>query len=86
MIENPYLVMIENPCIGRWCHGCIYVMGRVPTYDNQLQGLGCALLASRGTQAVTGVGSLAPFVLIEHTLVKKETSGHVFQYLMIFDL
>ena len=63
--------------------GAYNVMGRVPTYDNQLQGLGCALLASRG---VTGVGSLAPFVLIEHTLVKKETSGHVFQYLMIFDL
>ena len=41
-------------------------MGRVPTYGNQFQGLRCALLSSRGTKAVTGV---APFVLIEHTLV-----------------
>ena len=36
---------------------------------NQLEGLGCALVTSKGTKAASGEALLAPFVLAEHTLV-----------------
>ena len=36
---------------------------------NQLEGLGCALVTSKGTKAASGEALLAPFMLAEHTLV-----------------
>ena len=42
-------------------------LANVPTHGNQFQGLGCALVTSRGRNA--GEALLAPFVLTEHTLV-----------------
>ena len=61
-------------------------IANVPTYGNQFQGLGCALFTNRGTKAVTGVDSLAPFLLIEHTLVSYETMLHVTLLLDLADL
>ena len=46
-----------------------YVIANIPTHGNQLQGLGCALVTSRGTKVASGEALLTPFVLTEHTLV-----------------
>ena len=51
-----------------------YVIANVPTHGNQLKGLGCALITSRGTNAASGEALLAPLMLTEHTLAIKMTS------------
>ena len=39
-----------------------YVIANIPTHGNQLQGLGCSLVSSRGTKAAPGEALLTPFV------------------------
>ena len=45
------------------------MIANVTIHGNQLEGLGCALVTSKGTKAASGEALLAPFVLTEHHLV-----------------
>ena len=53
-----------------------YVIANIPIHGN---GLGCALVTSRGTKAVSGEALLAPFVLTDNP-------SHAYQFSAAFEL